>query len=130
MRTIKFRAWYSEDKVMIYDLNSPSLFHGELKDNDYLLMQFTGLHDRNENEIYESDIIQFAQIRSFHNDAGTLETKLEYIKSVVEFAEKKIVDCCENEYTIMGWSVNLDDLDHIEVIGNIFENPELMVDEE
>lgn len=61
MRELKFRAWCHEDKVMIYDLNSPRLVHGELKDDLYEFMQYTGLTDKTGKEIYEGDILEYTQ---------------------------------------------------------------------
>jgi len=63
MREIKFRAWdkdgsgmFSWQKLLIY----PSLIHELLTDKEtaFVLMQYTGLHDKNDKEIYEGDIVK------------------------------------------------------------------------
>jgi len=112
MREIKFRAWHPEDKVMIYDLNTPKLYHGVLgsyptkEEDDYIFMQYTGLKDKNGKEIYESDVMQL------NNE-----------NYIVDWDEERASFTCgsllfgKNEFGSI-------------VIGNIYENPELMEGEE
>lgn len=71
-REIKFRIWDVENKEMleVQELDFESTFYGGRiavrpdKYNDYfdtedmILMQYTGLHDKNGKEIYEGDIIR------------------------------------------------------------------------
>ena len=56
MREIRFRAWYKSDALMI-DNES---FGGSIpfSNTNYILMQYTGLKDKNGKEIYEGDILQ------------------------------------------------------------------------
>lgn len=126
MRTLKFRAWHKEDKVMVYDLNTPGLVHSELKDRDndsYIFMQFIGRADRKGKEIYEADILQ--QYDSFYNkdDGECVEKKQEKLldKYVIEQEFRESCGCCSS---IWGWDIN--DTARDEVIGNIYENTDLM----
>jgi uncharacterized phage protein (TIGR01671 family) len=124
MRQIKFRAWDKEKKAWIrpsfygdilvggyeiaivnnkpknggYDLDSFKLFNHQETDNIEII-QFTGLLDKNGKEIYERDIFAplYNRIRPF----------------VVEFQD--------GAFNCARYSVK-----NSEVIGNIYENPELL----
>lgn len=84
--------------------------------------QFTGLHDKNGKEIYEGDIIQEVYIDRFDNNK-----ERRYGKYVVEydidragyipFACGDGCGCCETHVI---------SIEHAEVIGNIYDNPELL----
>ena len=79
--------------------------------------QFTGLKDKNGKEVYEGDIIR--NINSQWKKP---------INGVVEYGEFNC-DCCAGVY---GWYVEGGDIRKIEsceVIGNVFENPELVKEE-
>ncbi len=114
-REIKFRMWSIKDKFMddtpIVYKGAPCTIDTEGKvvwmpQDDTVLMQYTGLLDKNGKEIYEGDIVQ----------EGTYSTEL------VEF--KDVVSCgCCNEASGYPWSIEEAKLK--EVVGNIYENPEL-----
>lgn len=103
MRKLKFRGWNKQDKVMVYDLNSPKLFNGELIGEGYELMQFVGIKDKREIDIYEGDIL-----------------KLPY--SPVPF----LVDSIPYLFFNLIKSFKKDFSFDVEIIGNIYENSELL----
>ena len=106
MREIKFRAWDTERKKMEYcGLARIGEYH-ELMEHP--LMQFTGLKDKNSKEIYEGDIVK-------HQIYSKFAVKdLEYFFSII------LPDVWK-----WGWYGNADNLG-FEVIGNLYENPELI----
>lgn len=109
MRQIKLRAWDKKTKKM-FDWNSicDGVFtFNDLKFDFVIWMQFIGLTDKNHKEIYEGDIMYCAGIGNmeviFRNGAFCLYNGLD----VIYFNEDMEQDI-EN------------------VIGNIYENPELL----
>ncbi len=55
-RKIKFKAWNSEAKLLMR-LNSIDCRKGELFRKDHILLQFTGLLDKEQEEIYDMDVL-------------------------------------------------------------------------
>ena len=122
MREIKFRVWDKEEDVM-YQNGSFTLevlgkfvsvyvkakpYIRELI--DYKLMQYTGLKDKNGKEIYEGDIVKFR---------NKYISKVEYSNTqgfIVRFKQAGLHHC------INIFSTDSD----IEVIGNIYENEDLL----
>jgi hypothetical protein len=55
-RKIKFKAW-NRDTRLLMRLNSIECNKGELVKRDHILLQFTGLHDKEGEEIYDMDVV-------------------------------------------------------------------------
>ncbi len=56
MRKIKFKAWDQESSLLMR-INSIESNKGELIKKDHVLLQFTGLYDKEGDEIYEMDVL-------------------------------------------------------------------------
>ena len=128
MREIKFRAWDKIHKEMstwssLYD--NPNLWeyilsHNEQFENwigDIVLMQYTGLKDKNGTEIYEGDILLFNNSHNGMNKKWKCVVKYRGGSFVCEYP----VDGVYNHFD--SWNVPKVTW---EVIGNIYENPELL----
>ena len=150
MREIKFRAWDKENKVMyspssiswdrdgktlwVCDIHGTNTLEYELINPASELMQFTSLKDCKGVEIYEGDIVEV-----YDTQRGCEECDL------IEYGERNIHrEKCENyictqqikwnDYT--GYFCEEDTGEfcpalgseeiEMEIIGNIYENPELL----
>jgi len=134
MREIKFRAWDKEEKFMLQDIHSMydgscnhketeerygwiSCFDSFIDNDNYVVMQYTGLKNRNGTEIYEGDIIGFDDCTS--TESGYWEQQC---TGVVEWCDETASFEVSNRLSAESYEV----LDECLVIGNIYENPELL----
>lgn len=146
MREIKFRAWDKKSKKMrqVVEIVWNTGLYLEPNDNtvkliwvkgydvieqkdimmkrekDFELMQYTGLHDKNGKEIYEGDVIK--------DSSG-------YIGKVIfNTTDVASCGCCYDKFMGTGFLAKdakpnmgyLDMDERSEVIGNIYDNPELI----
>jgi uncharacterized phage protein (TIGR01671 family) len=129
MREIKFRAWDIESKKMVFvselsfwcdaqgkhgfdigvrwdDINDPVFGN---PDTEYILMQYTGLKDKNGKEIYEGDILQW----NLHHP--TFKFHIEWDISRGKFYSPD-----------GGATINEQWSEYCEVVDNIYENSEYL----
>ena len=82
--------------------------------SEAILMQSTGLFDKNGKEIFESDIVEWE-----HKDTGQLVRGI--VKYDTELGFWGMTDARFNDLRAIGYLAN----QKVTVLGNIFENPEL-----
>ena len=136
-REIKFRVWNNTDKEMYFSkpLEFRNLGYMDLEDGgdglyglmghalttskgidtnkkEFIIQQWTGLKDSKGNEIYEGDIISYLQ-HLFNTSPDNYPVKTKEVKW-------KNMQGCWNVYESQAGESDL------EVIGNIFENSELL----
>lgn len=152
MRTFRFRAFDKEEKVMIYGIEniydggyfvnsnnqeisiystslSSSSFGNNLNNEDIEIMQFTGLFDKNGTPIYEGDIVKYVSGKNYQttgvvtwaDDKNSFNLKTYPLMCAFVIHNEK-----ENKTDKFEW----DETDYMEVIGNIYEHPNLLESEE
>ena len=142
MRELKFRAWDKIEGKMWNPIIKPDgvlmaanllggyeAFHGESDP----VMQYTGLKDIKGKEIYEGDILKetysagysIFSVRFGGYDNGLCYEDSDrgigwYIKSIAEYYGGSLCEPSQPEKSILHHH------EEMEVIGNIYENPELL----
>jgi uncharacterized phage protein (TIGR01671 family) len=138
-RQLKFRAFFKDDMHYNHSvsLSLNGIVHyldtdGEWKcdiegngeDIGVIVMQYTGLNDRHGTEIYEGDIVKRTTFNYDYDDVDNPTAK-KYVEQVsfIEYRNNGFWVNMEN----FGWEgENLWNWDLMEVIGNIYQNAELL----
>lgn len=120
MREIKFRAWHKADEKMyeVYGFAQNKWFlkgkQFPMPNGAVVIMQYTGLRDKNGKEIYEGDLL------TDYGEAPPL---------YVEYSEKHGAYCFVDKFDSSGtvyYTPLMIYYEQMEVIGNIFEHPHLI----
>lgn len=124
----RFRAWMKQFKKMDNDIGEMHFEDGEFKyigddvhykrlPEDIILMQSTGLFDKNGKEIFEGDILDYKGRKAVVKWHGS------YASFIYRFVD-------ELQERVSEWHPLFLAYYHFEIIGNIFENKELLEDKE
>jgi hypothetical protein len=137
MKSIKFRAWHYEDRKM-YFLETIDMYSRLItvtKKNEYdqecsaycrfsevEIMQYTGVTDKNGNSIYEGDILKLDRDELLKN-LEPEDVSDDTLIQVVAFEDGAFT---ARSRSGIKWGSVGGMFEYGEIIGNIYENPELL----
>jgi len=137
MREIKFRVWDNQNNdwlikqriedhpvELLYSDHKFYISHSLDNLDDYTIQQYTGLKDKNGNDIYEGDILCYLfDGASYPKEAKDEILICKWQQKNAWYVFNETLEEDSNEYY---W---LEIKDNYQVIGNIFENSELLENE-
>ena len=113
MREIKFRVWDKEEQMYRYlDFNDAMMPEVDTEDGCLEFRgEYTGLKDKNGKEIYEGDILNFAGLKPIE----IIWRENGFKSKLIPFNDSEPIHLTQEGLSAFG-----------EIIGNIYENPELI----
>lgn len=120
MRELKFRAWSKSEKKMIYNIQNEfeerielgmDCFSDYLKNDDFIVNQFTGRTDKESKDIYEDDILLIIG-QGYYRVMWDRDNCKFYLLPLEDYLDEMPLD--------RSWEIDY------EVEGNIYENKDLL----
>ena len=118
MRELKYRVYIPEfSKLVYFEFNNFDYSDRYLDDPEHPVQQYTGMKDKYGKEIYEGDIVQYNQNSSYDN-----------MDFIAKWSDDKLgfIFQSNSGEQLVNQTPHLNRFKHLEVVGNIFENPELL----
>jgi len=125
MREIKFRVWDKILKRMLsWEWVHDNFFSRIFDYPNMIPMQYTGLKDKNRKEIYERDIVTGSSLKDWR--AGNGEREIIEWDNTRSRWDMVFYSIYGGEGHLCKEEIFQDRAKFYEVIGNIYENPELL----
>lgn len=135
-RQLKFRAWWKEAKLMadvevwresdiviivpIISSIPGHIFERQMLDaGDYEIMQWTGLLDKNGNPIFEGDIVKY------ESEKGIQQGYIDFNSTTASY----VIDYWKNGQRESNADMLYEIGDVVEIIGNIYQNTDLLTNQ-
>lgn len=145
-RAIEFRAWDASRKAMVTDNSIGVSAIGDIlqwveqsrgkyafskSHINYDLMQYTGLKDKIGNKIYEGDIVKIPTWKDRFEKGGFASEDGEILDAAMKEEYGVPTSLCMVEWDGQGFTgFGLAYVEDGKIIGNIYENPELIKDKD
>lgn len=128
MREVKFRLWLdnemlSHEQLIRMDQDTHAMYTiitKEKQEEGTVLMQYTGLKDKDGVEIFEGDVLRRV------SEEWDVDAVYKVVWGGIDYPAWDVKPWYEGESNFFSDYENADEWGTLEIIGNIYENPELL----
>lgn len=119
---IKFKFWCTKSSVMYPPKTLKDITETMYIDKTLIPLQYTGFTDPKDNEVYNGDILECKYYK--YNEKSLVKIQKVVFEDGCYFLKTKNADTVDYECTYN--YIQLYVVDEIKILGNIYENPELL----